>query len=65
MTELLTVRDAAAVFRVTDDTIRNWASRGDLPAIRLQNGRLRFRSDVIERIIADTAVPTITRPAKS
>jgi excisionase family DNA binding protein len=48
--ELLTVGEAAAIFRVTLQTIRNWIEWGKLPALRVGR-RFLVRRDHIEALL--------------
>lgn len=43
MTGLLTAREVAELMGVSSETILRWTRRGDLPAIRLPGGALRYR----------------------
>ena len=45
---LLTARAVADVLDVSCETVLRWSRRGDLPAIRLPGGAIRFREDVLE-----------------
>jgi len=40
---LLTAREVADMIGVSTETILRWTRRGDLPAIRLPGGALRYR----------------------
>jgi excisionase family DNA binding protein len=48
--ELLTVGEAAAIFRVTLQTIRNWIEWGKLPALRVGR-RFLVRREHIEALL--------------
>jgi excisionase family DNA binding protein len=49
--ELLTVRQAASRLGVHENTVRNWADKGVLPAARLPGSHFRrFRSADVDRI---------------
>jgi excisionase family DNA binding protein len=41
--QLLTARQVADVLGVSSETVLRWTRRGDLPAIRLPGGALRYR----------------------
>lgn len=60
--ELLTSAEVATAYRVTTTTVRRWVAAGELEAIRLPGGRLRFRRADVERIAqpvaADGAAPS-------
>ncbi len=45
---LLTAREVAALFGVCPETVLRWTRRGELPAIRLSRGALRYRPDELE-----------------
>jgi excisionase family DNA binding protein len=65
--QLLTAREVAQVIGVSTETILRWTRRGDLPAIRLPGGAIRFREDDLEQWLSHRAtVPAtfrITIPA--
>jgi excisionase family DNA binding protein len=46
---LLTARQVAKVLGVSAETVLRWTRRGELPAIRLPGGALRYRAQVLER----------------
>jgi excisionase family DNA binding protein len=46
---LLTAREVAELLGVSSETVLRWTRRGDLPAIRLPSGALRYREDEIDR----------------
>jgi excisionase family DNA binding protein len=60
MTSLLTARAVADMLDVSAETILRWTRRGELPAIRLPGGALRYRSGVLEEWLS---VREIERPA--
>lgn len=46
--KLYTPKEAAELFNVKQDTVRNWMQSGKLPYIRLETGRYRIkRSDLL------------------
>jgi excisionase family DNA binding protein len=46
--DLLTVREAAQVLRVSPLTLKRWGKRGKLPAIRINSrGDRRYRKEAI------------------
>lgn len=51
---LLTSAQAAEMFEVHPDTVRQWAKAGQLDHITLPSGHLRFRKSVIERALEPT-----------
>jgi excisionase family DNA binding protein len=53
---LLTARVVAELLDVSPESVLRWTRRGDLPAIRLPGGAIRYRPDAIEAWLADRAV---------
>jgi excisionase family DNA binding protein len=53
---LLTVRELAAMFRVTPDCIYRLARRGEIPCLRFGR-KVRFEPDDIERFLANAKNP--------
>jgi excisionase family DNA binding protein len=45
MSALMTAREVADLLGVSPETILRWTRRGELPAIRLPGGALRYRED--------------------
>jgi excisionase family DNA binding protein len=62
---LLTTREIAEVLSVSPETVLRWTRRGELPAIRLPGGALRYRRDEIEDWLAahSTTVADRERPS--
>jgi len=54
--ELLTVRQAAQLMSLSQDTIYSWAASRKLPTVRLGRA-LRFRRDDIEKLISNRSQP--------
>jgi excisionase family DNA binding protein len=52
---LLTAREVADLLGVHTETVLRWARRGELPAIRLPGGAIRFRDEALEAWLADRA----------
>jgi excisionase family DNA binding protein len=50
MSEVLTVSEAARELKVAAETIRSWADRGRLPAMRTKSGQRIFQRADIERV---------------
>ena len=50
MAEVLTVSEAARELDVAAQTIREWADRGKLPAIRTSGGQRLFQRADVERV---------------
>ena len=49
---LLTARELAGLLGVTPATVLRWTRTGDLPAIRLPSGQIRYRQDELDEWIA-------------
>lgn len=41
---LLTAREVAGTLSVSTETVLRWARRGEIPAVRLPGGAVRFRA---------------------
>ena len=54
---LLTARAVADLFDVSAETVLRWTRRGELPAIRLPGGAIRYREDVIDGWLEQRATP--------
>lgn len=54
---LLTARTVAGLLDVSPETVLRWTRRGDLPAIRLPGGAIRYREDDIDGWLAERATP--------
>jgi excisionase family DNA binding protein len=54
---LLTARAVADLFDVSAETVLRWTRRGELPAIRLPGGAIRFREDEIDAWLGRRATP--------
>jgi excisionase family DNA binding protein len=54
---LLTARVVAELLGVHTETVLRWYRRGDLPAIQMPGGAIRFRSDELETWITGRATP--------
>jgi excisionase family DNA binding protein len=48
MSRLLTTREVASLLGISTETVLRWTRRGDLPAIRLPGGAIRFREDELD-----------------
>jgi excisionase family DNA binding protein len=63
---LLSARQVAEYLGVSTETVLRWTRRGELPAIRLPGGAIRYREDDIARCEeewATTARGVVTQPA--
>ena len=49
--EPLKVGEAAAILKVSDQTVRNWADAGALPFVRTPGGQRRFRRRDVEALL--------------
>jgi excisionase family DNA binding protein len=45
---LLTAREVASLLGVSAETVLRWTRRGELPAVRLPGGAIRYREDELE-----------------
>ena len=54
---LLTAREVADLLGVSTETVLRWTRRGDLPAIRLPGGAIRYREEVIDGWLSERATP--------
>jgi excisionase family DNA binding protein len=46
---LLTARELGEQLGVSTETVLRWTRRGELPAIKLPGGAIRYRPDILER----------------
>jgi excisionase family DNA binding protein len=60
---LLTAREVANVLGVSAETVLRWTRRGDLPALRLPGGAIRFREGALEEWLNARATPGDTLAA--
>ena len=54
---LLTAREVADLLGVSAETVLRWTRRGELPAIRLPGGAIRFRQDELDGWLEQRATP--------
>jgi excisionase family DNA binding protein len=54
---LLTARRVAEQLGVSPETVLRWTRRGDLPAVRLPGGAIRYREDDLDEWLAGRATP--------
>ena len=52
MTRLLTARAVAEMLGVSTETVLRWTRRGDLPAIRLPGGAIRYQAQELDAWLA-------------
>ena len=52
MPELLTARQLAGELDVSSETVLRWTRRGEVPAIRLPSGALRYSRDALDAWLA-------------
>ena len=50
---LLTAREVAGLLALTPETVLKWTRQGDLPAIRLPGGAIRFREADLDAWLAE------------
>jgi excisionase family DNA binding protein len=55
---LLTAREVAERFGVSAETVLRWTRRGELPAIRLPGGAIRYREGDLDRWLEERATPS-------
>jgi excisionase family DNA binding protein len=61
---LLTARAVAGLLDVSTETVLRWTRRGELPAIRLPGGAIRYREDELDAWLIERAtLATIVSPA--
>ena len=60
---LLTARDVAERLGATPATILRWTRHGDLPALRLPSGAVRYREDELDAWLEERATPRRGAPA--
>jgi excisionase family DNA binding protein len=61
---LLTARQVAELLGVSAETVLRWTRRGELPAIRLPGGAMRYREDALDEWLALRATsPALTGAA--
>ena len=54
---LLTARAVADLLDVNPETVLRWTRRGELPAIRLPGGAIRYREKLIDGWLSERATP--------
>jgi excisionase family DNA binding protein len=59
---LLTARHVAELLDVSPETVLRWTRRGELSAIKLPGGAIRFREDELDRWLEERATPTRSLP---
>ncbi len=52
---LLTAREVGDLLGVSAETVLRWTRRGDLPALRLPSGALRYREPELDAWLAERA----------
>jgi excisionase family DNA binding protein len=60
---LLTAREVAVLLRVSPETVLRWTRAGQVPAIRLPGGALRYRQDELKAWLEARATPGRGAPA--
>jgi excisionase family DNA binding protein len=55
---LLTARMVADMLGVSAETVLRWTRRGELPAIRLPGGAIRYREDALDGWLSERATPS-------
>jgi excisionase family DNA binding protein len=59
---LRTAREVADLLGVSAETVLRWTRRGELPAIRLPGGAIRYREDELDRWLTAHATVGDTGP---
>jgi excisionase family DNA binding protein len=54
---LRTAREVADLLGVSSETILRWTRRGELPAVKLPAGAIRYREDELEAWLEQRATP--------
>jgi excisionase family DNA binding protein len=57
MTALLTARSVAETLGVSAETVLRWTRRGDLPALRLPSGAIRYRQAALDQWLSARELP--------
>lgn len=55
---LLTARAVAELLDVSPSTVLRWTRAGDLPAIRLPSGQVRYRGEELEAWLGARSTPS-------
>jgi excisionase family DNA binding protein len=53
---LLTARELAEYLDVSPETILRWTRRGELPAIKLPGGAIRYRAEVVDQWLEECEI---------
>lgn len=53
------VREVAAVFGVSEETVRRWAREKKIRGFKVLSRRVRFKKSDVNAILADHELPTI------
>lgn len=61
----LTVSEVADRLRLNPQTVRNWIDRGDLPAVRVGQRRVRVRQSDLDRFLEAGATRTAQQAVRS
>lgn len=51
--ELLTVKEVAALFKISTRTVYRWIEQKKLSVVRLPSGRLRFRAKEVLKLLEE------------
>jgi excisionase family DNA binding protein len=65
---LLTARAVADMLDVNAETVLRWTRRGELPAIRLPGGAIRYQEDTLDGWLEERATPgrgSVSHPAET
>jgi excisionase family DNA binding protein len=59
---LLTARAVSDLLDVSPETVLRWTRRGELPAVKLPGGAIRYRKDELDDWLEERATPTRSLP---
>jgi prophage regulatory protein len=57
VTGLLTAREVAELLGVSPETVLRWTRRGELPAVKLPGGAVRYRESELDGWLEERATP--------
>jgi excisionase family DNA binding protein len=61
---LMTARHVAELLDVSPETVLRWTRRGELPAIKLPGGAIRYRESELDGWLEERATPTSPSAAR-
>jgi excisionase family DNA binding protein len=60
--EYLTVNEVAAALKLNPQTVRNWITDGQLPALRVEQRRVRIRRPDLDALLSQGPTDPTTEP---